>query len=153
MRHIYTLRRLFGDSVRGKANLDAAIRNGSLLARWVATPAAFWVKINNDWIFNLSGLLAYTFLFAVFPLLILVLAITGFILRNIAPGTETLVTDNIVRAARRDRFGDCGGRQRAAQGERWLAAGRGSRHRSLRWLAPLHHAGELLWRRLPSAQS
>src|SRR5262245_44886385 len=98
MKRIYTLRRLFGEGVRGKANLDAAIRNGSLLARWVATPAAFWVKITNDWIFNLSGLLAYTLLFAVFPLLILVLAITGFILRNIAPGTETLVTDNIVRA-------------------------------------------------------
>jgi len=37
------------------------------------------VKINNDWIFNLSGLLAYNFLFAVFPLLILILAITGYI--------------------------------------------------------------------------
>ncbi len=98
MKSIYTLRRLFGDGVRGKADLDGAIRNGSLLARWVAIPAAFWVKITNDWIFNLSGLLAYTFLFAVFPLLILVLAITGFILRTIAPGTETLVTDNIVRA-------------------------------------------------------
>jgi membrane protein len=98
MKSIYTLRRLFGDGVRGKADLDAAIRNGSLLARAVATPAAFWVKITNDWIFNLSGLLAYSFLFAVFPLLILVLAITGFILRNLAPGAETLVTDNIVRA-------------------------------------------------------
>jgi YihY family inner membrane protein len=98
MKRIYTLRRLFGDGVRGKADLDEAIRSGSLLTRWVATLAAFWVKITNDWIFNLSGLLAYSFLFAVFPLLILVLAITGFILQNIAPGAETLVTDNIVRA-------------------------------------------------------
>ena len=64
----------------------------------VATIAAFWVKINNDWIFNLSGLLAYNFLFAMFPILILVLAITGFVLSTIAPGTETLITDNIVRA-------------------------------------------------------
>jgi membrane protein len=98
MKRIYTLRRLFGDGVRGKADLDEAIREGNLLTRAVATLAAFWVKINNDWIFNLSGLLAYNFLFAVFPLLILILAITGYILRNIAPGAETLVTDNIVRA-------------------------------------------------------
>jgi membrane protein len=98
MKRIYTLRRLLSDTVRGKANLNEAIQEGSLLARAVATLAAFWVKITNDWIFNLSGLLAYTLLFAVFPLLILVLSITGYILRNIAPGTETLVTDNIVRA-------------------------------------------------------
>jgi membrane protein len=98
MKRIYTLRQLFGDGIRGTADLDEAMRSGSTLIRGVATIAAFWVKINNDWIFNLSGLLAYTFLFAVFPLLILVLAITGFILRNIAPGTETLATDNIVRA-------------------------------------------------------
>jgi membrane protein len=98
MKRMYTLRRFFVDGVRGKADLDEAIRAGSLFARVVATPAAFWVKITNDWIFNLSGLLAYNFLFAVFPLLILILAITGYILRNIAPGAETLVTDNIVRA-------------------------------------------------------
>jgi membrane protein len=98
MTRIYTLRRLFVDGVHGRADLDEAIREGNALTRAVATIAAFWVKINNDWIFNLSGLLAYSFLFAIFPLLILILAITGYILRNIAPGTETLVTDNIVRA-------------------------------------------------------
>jgi membrane protein len=98
MRRIYTLRRLFRDGVRGQADLDEAIRRGDAPTRRVATVAAFWVKINNDWIFNLSGLLAYTFLFALFPILILVLAITGFVLSTIAPGTETLVTDNIARA-------------------------------------------------------
>src|SRR6478609_11399296 len=98
MKHIYTLRRLFGDGVRGKANLDEAIRNGSLLARWVATLAAFWVKITNDWIFNLSGLLAYNFLFALFPILILVLAITGLALGAVAPGTQGLIARNIEQA-------------------------------------------------------
>jgi membrane protein len=98
MRRIYTLRRLFRDGVRGQADLDEAIRRGGPLTRRVALAAAFWVKITNDWIFNLSGLLAYNFLFAVFPILILTLSITGFVLRTIAPGTETLVTDNIVRA-------------------------------------------------------
>jgi len=98
MRSTYTLRRLFADGVRGMADLEEAIKRGSPLTRGGATLAAFWVKVNNDWIFNLSGLLAYTLLFAVFPLLILVLAVTGFILRSIAPGTETLAIDNVVRA-------------------------------------------------------
>jgi YihY family inner membrane protein len=98
MQRIYTLRELFAQGIRGQADLHDAIQHGDPLTRRVATLAAFWVKINNDWIFNLSGLLAYNFLFAIFPLLILILAITGFILGTIAPGAETLVTDNIVRA-------------------------------------------------------
>ena len=98
MRRLYTLRELFRQGIRGQADLHEAIQHGDPLTRRVATLAAFWVKINNDWIFNLSGLLAYNFLFAIFPILILVLAILGFVLGNIAPGTETLATDNIVRA-------------------------------------------------------
>jgi YihY family inner membrane protein len=98
MRRLYTLRDLFRQGIRGQADLHEAIATGDLLTKRVALAAAFWVKISNDWIFNLSGLLAYNFLFAVFPLLILILAITGFTLSNIAPGTETLATDNIVRA-------------------------------------------------------
>ena len=86
MRRVYTLRRLFRDGVRGQADLDEAIRHGDAPTRRVATVAAFWVKINNDWIFNLSGLLAYNFLFAIFPILILVLAITGFVLSNHCSG-------------------------------------------------------------------
>ena len=98
MQRLYTLRELFRQGIRGQADLHDAIQHGDPLTRRVATLAAFWVKINNDWIFNLSGLLAYNFLLALFPILILVLAITGFVLSNIAPGTETLATDNIVRA-------------------------------------------------------
>ena len=98
MRRLYTLRELFRQGIRGQADLHDAIQHGDPLTRRVATLAAFWVKINNDWIFNLSGLLACNFLLAIFPILILVLAITGFVLSNIAPGTETLATDNIVRA-------------------------------------------------------
>ena len=67
MKRIYTLRRFFRDGVRGQANLDEAIKQGDAPTHCVATIAAFWVKINNDWIFNLSGLLAYNFLFAIFP--------------------------------------------------------------------------------------
>jgi membrane protein len=98
MQRIYTLRELFAQGIRGQADLHDAIQHGDPLTRRVATLAAFWVKITNDWIFNLSGLLAYNFLLAIFPILILVLAITGFVLSTIAPGTETLATNNIVRA-------------------------------------------------------
>jgi YihY family inner membrane protein len=95
---VYTLRRLFRDGVRGRADLDEAIRHGDAPTRLVATIAAFWVKINNDWIFNLSGLLAYNFLFALFPILILVLAITGLVLGAVAPGTQGLIAHNIEQA-------------------------------------------------------
>jgi YihY family inner membrane protein len=98
MQRLYTLRELFRQGIRGQADLNDAMQHGDPLTRRVATLAAFWVKITNDWIFNLSGLLAYNLLFAIFPILILVLAITGFVLSNLAPGTETLATDNIVRA-------------------------------------------------------
>ncbi|HEV8194989.1 MAG TPA: YhjD/YihY/BrkB family envelope integrity protein [Ktedonobacterales bacterium] len=43
----------------------------------LAAPAAFWKKINNDWIFNLAGLLAYNFLLTLFPVLLLLLAGVG----------------------------------------------------------------------------
>jgi membrane protein len=98
MQRLYTLRDLFRLGIRGQADLHEAIQQGDPLTRRVALLAAFWVKITNDWIFNLSGLLAYNFLFALFPMLILVLGITGFALRAIAPGTEDLVAHNIAQA-------------------------------------------------------
>lgn len=44
---------------------------------------AFWKKINNDWIFNLSGMLAYNLLMSIFPILLVLLAVAGFILSAI----------------------------------------------------------------------
>jgi len=41
---------------------------------WLDTLSGFWTKLNNDWIFNLAGLLAYNLLMALFPLLLLLLA-------------------------------------------------------------------------------
>lgn len=53
----------------------------------------FWTKMGNDAIFNLSGLLAYNFLMSVFPILLVLLAIGGFLLENIAPAEKaTLIT-------------------------------------------------------------
>ncbi len=46
---------------------------------------AFWTKLNNDWVFNLSGLLAYNFLMSMFPILLVLLAVVGFVLGDLAP--------------------------------------------------------------------
>ena len=59
---------------------------------------SFWIKISNDWIFNLAGVLAYNLLLSVFPILLLLLAITGFVLNNLSPGSQARL-QNIVQQA------------------------------------------------------
>lgn len=54
----------------------------------LAPLAAFWIKINNDWIFNLAGVLAYNFLVTLFPLLLLLLGGFGVALGSISPNAE-----------------------------------------------------------------
>jgi uncharacterized BrkB/YihY/UPF0761 family membrane protein len=49
---------------------------------------SFWIKISNDWIFNLAGVLAYNLLLSVFPILLLLLAITSFALDGLSPGSQ-----------------------------------------------------------------
>lgn len=44
---------------------------------------AFWTKVNSDWVFNLSGLLAYSFLMSIFPLLVVLLAVAGFVVGSL----------------------------------------------------------------------
>jgi membrane protein len=55
---------------------------------WLDTLGGFWTKLNNDWIFNLAGLLAYNFLMALFPLLLLLLAGCGVVLQALSPHAE-----------------------------------------------------------------
>lgn len=45
----------------------------------------FWLKITNDWIFNLAAIIAYNLLISAIPVLILLLAIAGFFLGNVSP--------------------------------------------------------------------
>lgn len=65
--------------------LDAAhgllTRAGDAAKPWLD----FWTKLNNDWVFNLSGLLAYNFLMSLFPILLVLLAAVGFVLGGLAP--------------------------------------------------------------------
>jgi membrane protein len=54
-------------------------------------PLLFWIKINNDWIFNLAGVLAYNFLLATVPILVLLLAAAGYALGFGSPSTQSLI--------------------------------------------------------------
>ncbi len=47
----------------------------------------FWRKLNEDWVFNLSGMLAYNYLTATAPLALVILAIAGLALGSISPDT------------------------------------------------------------------
>ena len=58
----------------------------------------FWQKINNDWVFNLSAMLAYNFLMSIFPLLLVLLAIVGFVLGSISADAQTALNNAIVGA-------------------------------------------------------
>lgn len=49
----------------------------------------FWTKLNDDWVFNLSGMLAYNLLMSLFPILLLLLAAVGLILGDHASTVYT----------------------------------------------------------------
>jgi membrane protein len=65
---------------------------------WLDTLGGFWTKLNNDWIFNLAGLLAYNFLMALFPLLLLLLAACGLVLQILSPGAESQLEHTLAAA-------------------------------------------------------
>ncbi|HLZ23595.1 MAG TPA: YihY/virulence factor BrkB family protein [Ktedonobacterales bacterium] len=64
----------------------------------LAVLSGFWTKISNDSIFNLSGLLAYNFLMSVFPILLVILAISGFFLERASPGQYAALQKALVSA-------------------------------------------------------
>jgi len=47
--------------------------------------ASFWTKLNEDWTFNFSGMLAYNYLSAIAPILLATLAIVGLIVGTLSP--------------------------------------------------------------------
>lgn len=59
---------------------------------------AWWRKVNNDWVFNLSAMLAYNFLMSVFPILLVLLAIAGFIVGSLAPAQHAAFQDTLTNA-------------------------------------------------------
>ncbi|HEY7021622.1 MAG TPA: YihY/virulence factor BrkB family protein [Ktedonobacterales bacterium] len=56
----------------------------------------FWTKVNNDWIFNLAGLLAYNFIVALVPLLIVVLGSVGLFLGRQSPEAIEKLKESII---------------------------------------------------------
>lgn len=49
--------------------------------------ASFWQKVNEDWVLNFAGMLAYNYLTVITPILLAVLAIAGFVLGALSPAT------------------------------------------------------------------
>jgi membrane protein len=58
----------------------------------------WWQKVNNDWVFNLSAMLAYNFLMSVFPILLVLLAVAGFIVGNLAPTQQASFQASLTNA-------------------------------------------------------
>ncbi len=58
----------------------------------------WWTKVNNDWVFNLAGLLAYNFLMSLFPILLLLLAIAGLFLNRLGPQAMTTFQNDLQAA-------------------------------------------------------
>ena len=79
---------LGGAREQGSDQTVAVRQDKRALPGWLTPYIAFWVKINNDWIFNLAGLLAYNFLMTIFPILLVLLAVAGVIVGNLSPSTE-----------------------------------------------------------------
>lgn len=58
---------------------------------------AIWTRLNDDWIFNLASLLAYNLLLSIVPILLVLIAVAGFVLGTISPAAQTALIDGIVR--------------------------------------------------------
>jgi membrane protein len=84
------------DLVVGLADPDRPVRQGH--TTWWESLGGFWTKIMNDWIFNLAGLLAFNVLMALFPILLLVLAGCGLVLRAISRVAEAQLEHRLAAA-------------------------------------------------------
>ncbi len=49
---------------------------------------AFWTKFNNDWVMNFAAGLAFNLITAIFPIVIAIIAIAGFIFRSFDPSFQ-----------------------------------------------------------------
>jgi membrane protein len=59
---------------------------------------AWWTKVNNDWVFNLASMLAYNLLMSIFPILLVLLAIAGFIIGGLAPAQQASFESSLYHA-------------------------------------------------------
>lgn len=61
----------------------------------VNTVGGFWTKVSNDAIFNLAAMLAYNLLMSAFPILLVILAIGGFVLSTVSPNGQANLEHSI----------------------------------------------------------
>jgi membrane protein len=71
------------------------VQQGVAKARPIVT---FWTKLNNDWVFNFAGTLAYGFLTSVVPILLVIIGIGGFLLGTISPDGQARLESSIANA-------------------------------------------------------
>jgi YihY family inner membrane protein len=85
-------------TVRAGEYMAAARRTAHRLSQWplIQTLWAFYAKLNSDWIFALSGLLAYNLLMSIFPILLVLIAVAGFTLGALSPGIREALIAGIV---------------------------------------------------------
>lgn len=88
-----------GASSRGAQERDTPRKAGKSplddVKSEVNTLGGFWTKITNDAIFNLAAMLAYNLLMSAFPILLVILAIGGFLLSNVSPNGQANLQHSI----------------------------------------------------------
>src|SRR5437588_10336412 len=65
------------------------------IGRDVKPIQAFFTKFTNDWSMNLSAMLAYNLLMAMFPIFIALVSILGLILGTLDPGAKSQLIQQI----------------------------------------------------------
>lgn len=58
----------------------------------------FWQKVSNDWVFNMAAMIAYNMLMSIFPLLLVLIAIAGFIVGTISPASRAQLISSLADA-------------------------------------------------------
>src|SRR6266566_5235394 len=56
---------------------------------------AFWTKFNNDWVMNFAAGLAFNLITAIFPVVIAIIAIAGFIIGGLHPSFQGNLINSI----------------------------------------------------------
>lgn len=64
----------------------------------VKSLGAFWTKFNNDWVMNFGAGLAYNLIIAIFPIVIAMLSIVGFVVGGLDPSLQTNLINRIQSA-------------------------------------------------------
>jgi membrane protein len=65
------------------------------IKKGIKTLGMFWIKFNNDWSWNHAAGLAYNLMLSMFPLVIALLAILGFVLGRLDPAAYNQVINQI----------------------------------------------------------